>query len=64
MTLQQEVIQLEDLLKCCKNEKEREKLKRNLTEKKLRFDLMMEQRRQQSSVYTKYEEKIHRKFGF
>ncbi|WP_339321241.1 DnaJ family domain-containing protein [Paenibacillus sp. FSL W8-0194] len=59
MQLQGELLKLRDLIYACENAGEKEKLKRSLTEKKLRFQMLMEQRGLSgSTAFLEYEPKI------
>ncbi len=62
--LKKEIVKLQDLIDFCHEEKEKEKLKRKLNEKLLRFNMLMEKRNKTSeSVLKNYEQKICEKFG-
>lgn len=59
MQLQGELIKLQNLIHLCENAGEKEKLTRALTEKKLRFQMLMEQRGLSgSTAFLQYEEKL------
>lgn len=59
MQLQGELIKLQNLIHLCENAGEKEKLTRTLTEKKLRFQMLMEQRGLSgSTAFLQYEEKL------
>ncbi|MEC0373432.1 DUF1992 domain-containing protein [Paenibacillus chibensis] len=59
MQLQGELIKLRNLIHLCENAGEKEKLTRTLTEKKLRFQMLMEQRGLSgSTAFLQYEEKL------
>lgn len=59
MQLKGELLKLQDLIHACENAGEKEKLRKSLTEKKLRFQLLMEQRGLSgSSVFQEYGQKM------
>ncbi|MDR0270114.1 DnaJ family domain-containing protein [Paenibacillus sp.] len=59
MQLHEELLKLQDLIHACENASEKEKLKKSLTEKKLRFQLLMEQRGLSgSAVFQEYGQKL------
>ncbi|MED5017023.1 DUF1992 domain-containing protein [Paenibacillus chibensis] len=59
MQLQGELIKLQNLIHLCENAGEKEKLTRTFTEKKLRFQMLMEQRGLSgSTAFLQYEEKL------
>ncbi|MFE8701453.1 DnaJ family domain-containing protein [Cytobacillus sp. FJAT-54145] len=62
-SLKQEIMTIEDLIKCCENSEERQELQKKLNEKLLRFNSMMEKRRGKtnSAMFRNYEEKINKK---
>lgn len=63
MQLQGEILKLSDFIHACENAGEKEKLKKTLTEKKLRFRMLMEQRGLSgSSAFLEYEQKIRGRF--
>ncbi|GIO29866.1 MULTISPECIES: DnaJ family domain-containing protein [Paenibacillus] len=63
MQLQGELLKLRDLIHACENAGEKEKLKRSLTEKKLRFQMLMEQRGiSDSAAFLEYEQKVRDRF--
>ncbi|SFG66406.1 protein of unknown function [Halobacillus alkaliphilus] len=65
MQLKKEIVQLEELLAEIKDPERAERYKKELSEKRIRFDLMMEKRKfNQSGAYRQYSHKIHRNFGF
>ncbi|WP_028400201.1 DnaJ family domain-containing protein [Ectobacillus panaciterrae] len=60
--LKKDMLTLEDLIACCKDEKERERLTEKLNEKTLRFQQLMEKRRMKgTSAFGMYREKLLRK---
>lgn len=57
---QKEMVTLEDLLACCDDKTEQEKLQQKLTQKKLRFDQLVKKRKLQSnSKFGSYAQKIY-----
>lgn len=59
MQLQGELLKLQDLIHACESAGEKEKLKKTLTEKKLRFQMLMEQRGLSgSTAFLEYEQKM------
>ncbi|BFH63732.1 MULTISPECIES: DnaJ family domain-containing protein [Paenibacillus] len=59
MQLKGELLKLQDLIHACENAGEKEKLRKSLTEKKLRFQLLMEQRGLSgSAVFQEYGQKM------
>ncbi|KHE72695.1 DUF1992 domain-containing protein [Halobacillus sp. BBL2006] len=65
MQLQKEIVQLEELLEEIKDPEKSANVKKELSEKRIRFDLMMEKRKlNQSGAFHKYQNKINRRFGF
>lgn len=61
--LKKEMLQIEDLIACCHNERERENLRRKLNEKLLRFNLLMEKRKLgSSSSFRRYQSKLNKLF--
>ncbi|WP_315910960.1 DnaJ family domain-containing protein [Xylanibacillus composti] len=62
MQLRKELITLEELLACCKDESERSKLRDELSVKRLRYEALMGRRGWQSSeVYAQYGPKMREK---
>ncbi len=60
--LKKEMVTLEELIACCKDEKERTELNKRLNEKIIRFNNLMEKRKiNQSSAFSQYQNKIFRK---
>jgi hypothetical protein len=60
--LKKDMLTLEDLIACCKDEKERKKLEEKLNEKTLRFHQLMEKRQMKgTSAFGMYREKLLRK---
>ncbi|GGF24834.1 DUF1992 domain-containing protein [Halobacillus andaensis] len=63
MQLKKEIVQLEELL--ADSEDSPEEQKRQLTEKKLRFNMLMERRKMQSNqAFRQYSGKVNRKLGW
>lgn len=60
MQLKKDIVALHDLLKACYDDDEREGLQRTLSEKMLRYTMMME-RQFHTSAYRQYDAKIRRK---
>jgi len=62
MQLRKEMLTLEDLIRCARDEGERKRLQTELTLKRLRYRTLMEQRGWQDlSVFAAYEAKMERK---
>ncbi|WP_028784881.1 DUF1992 domain-containing protein [Thalassobacillus devorans] len=65
MQLKKEIVSLEELIDCCRNPEEKEIYKQRLSEKQLRFQLMMEQRKIKSSgAFNRYRSQINKRMGF
>ncbi len=62
LQLKGEILTLRDLLECCQEPQERQKLHKKLTEKMLRFNIAME-RNFAKPVFRQYETKILGKLG-
>ncbi|MCQ6267499.1 DUF1992 domain-containing protein [Fictibacillus sp. WQ 8-8] len=61
--LKKEMMTLQDLIDCCMDPSEKEKLKKKWNEKSLRFNSLMEKRSlTRSSVFGAYKDKIYKKF--
>jgi hypothetical protein len=61
--LKKELLSIEDLIRCCKNESEKEKLEKKLNEKLLRLHMLMKKRKSSNSVALRdYQERINEKF--
>ncbi|MFC0190253.1 DUF1992 domain-containing protein [Fictibacillus aquaticus] len=60
--LKKEVLRIEDLIHCCTAMDEQERLKKQLNEKTLRFQELMERRKLSQSVWSSYGAQINRKF--
>ncbi|MBP3038524.1 DUF1992 domain-containing protein [Bacillaceae bacterium Marseille-Q3522] len=62
--LKQEMMTIEDLLKACDDEREKEQLQNKLNEKLLRFNQAMAKRGKQtnSSIFKNYQDKIYDRF--
>lgn len=64
LQLKKEIVNLERLLECCYEEEERRALKKNLNEKTLRFNMLMEKRgRGRCSAVEAYRSKIYDRLG-
>ncbi|MBB6455364.1 hypothetical protein HNQ94_003864 [Salirhabdus euzebyi] len=64
MQLKKELLTLEDLIKQCTDQDEKEEYKRKLSEKKIRFNMLMEKRNMSSSrSFGSYRGKINRRIG-
>ncbi|GAA5417603.1 hypothetical protein Pryu01_02677 [Paraliobacillus ryukyuensis] len=58
--LHKELLSLREMVKACDNDEEKQQLKRRLTEKELRYRLLMEKRgSQQTSAFKSYQSKIN-----
>jgi hypothetical protein len=63
LQLQKEILSLQDLIKLCENEEEQARLKKKLTEKRLRFDILMEKRGMTNTAGLKtYQDQINETF--
>lgn len=63
MVVQKEIVSLRDLIRLCQNPDEQAVLKKKLTEKEIRYKMLMETRGlQQSPAFQQYESKILKKF--
>ncbi|CAM3151064.1 DUF1992 domain-containing protein [Paenibacillus lupini] len=63
MVIQKEIVSLRDLIRLCQNPDEQAVLKKKLTEKEIRYKMLMEARGlQQSPAFQQYESKILKKF--
>ncbi|MEI7024374.1 DnaJ family domain-containing protein [Paenibacillus sp. y28] len=59
MQLSKEMLTLQDLIRACQSAEEQDRLKRKLTEKQLRLQMLMEQRGlSKTEAYTLYEAKL------
>ncbi|MGW9128626.1 DnaJ family domain-containing protein [Paenibacillus chitinolyticus] len=64
MQLRKDMITLEELLACCHDEEERDKLKKTLNAKKLRFNMLMEERSMNlSPALARYRDRIETKLS-
>ena len=64
LQLRKDMITLQDLIKCCDDEREQEKLQRELSALRLRYQTLMAQRGwSASAVFREYEEKIENKLA-
>ncbi|MCA0971933.1 DUF1992 domain-containing protein [Halobacillus litoralis] len=65
MRLQKEIVEIEELLHTIKDPEERQPYVKQLSEKRIRFDVLMEKRNiSQSNAFRQYEGKVNRKLGF
>ena len=62
MQLKKDIVALQDLIKACYDDDERQSLQRTMSEKMLRYNMMME-RQFHKPAYRQYEAKIRRKLG-
>jgi hypothetical protein len=61
--LKKELMSIEDLIRCCEDESEKEKLQKKLNEKLLRLNMLMKKRKSSNSVALRdYQERINEKF--
>jgi hypothetical protein len=63
MELNKDIISLQKLIDCCYDEQEKNRLKIKLSEKLLRFNIIMEKRSMYSPALTQYKDKIYNKLG-
>ena len=63
LQLQKEIVSLQKLLNCCNEEEESSALRQKITEKVLRFSLLMEKRKVNAAAWRKYEDKLYGKLG-
>ncbi|RQD76089.1 MAG: DUF1992 domain-containing protein [Candidatus Syntrophonatronum acetioxidans] len=61
--LKKDIVTLQELIDCCYDEGDKERLKRKLNEKVLRFEMLMEKRRIKGSSLNQYIHKIYKKLG-
>lgn len=62
--LNKQMITLEELISCCDDQQQKEDYQHQLTEKKLRYNMIMDRRKLKSSgAYRSYRSKINRKLG-
>lgn len=62
LDLKKQIISLQKLLDCCHDEEERNSLRKKLTMKILKFEILMEKRKLNQSL-SYYKNKIHSKLG-
>ncbi|KAB8129351.1 DUF1992 domain-containing protein [Gracilibacillus oryzae] len=63
IVLQKEIISLREMINLCQQSAEKKELERKLTEKQLKFQMLMEKRQlRKSSAYGKYQHKLNRLF--
>ncbi len=61
--LNKELASLRDLLKLCKDDNDKQRIEKRISEKELQFPIMLEKRNmKQTSTYKKYSSKINRLF--
>lgn len=60
--LRREIVSLQGLINCCHEPEDRKTLEKRLTQKVLRFEILMEKRGLNSALGA-YKGQIHRKFG-
>ncbi|QHE51033.1 DUF1992 domain-containing protein [Pontibacillus sp. HMF3514] len=65
MQIKKDIVKLEDLLQFCEDPKEEASLRKEINEKQLRFQTLMDKRKmKQSGAFRQYRGKINRKIGF
>ncbi|HHW42910.1 DUF1992 domain-containing protein [Desulfofundulus thermobenzoicus] len=64
MQLKKEMVTLQQLIDCCYEEEQKTGLKKKLTEKMLRFNMLMEKRKMNNSAFQFYRDKIYGRLGF
>ncbi|RWZ58152.1 DUF1992 domain-containing protein [Halobacillus fulvus] len=65
MQLKKEIVEMEELLGQVEDPEVSVYFKQKLTEKRIRFDVMMEKRKlNQSGAFRQYQRNIHKRFGF
>jgi hypothetical protein len=63
-SLDKEIRTLQDLIRCCTDPEEKQRLERKLNEKRLRFQRLVEDKHwEKSKAFRRYEAKINDKFG-
>jgi hypothetical protein len=61
--LNKEIVSLERLILFCRDDEEKKELNRKLTEKRLRFNMLMEERKMANSpAFARYEGKLRNRF--
>ncbi|MBO8171206.1 MAG: DUF1992 domain-containing protein [Bacillaceae bacterium] len=64
MQLKKELVTLQNLIDCCHHPEEKKALRKKLTEKQLRFDMLMEKRKtSNSAAFDMYKHKIYDRFN-
>lgn len=62
--LNKQMMTIEELIACCEDEKEKENYQRQLTEKKLRYQMLMDRRKMKATgSFRSYRSKINQKLG-
>lgn len=65
MQIKKDMLQLEDLIALCEDPDQKEAYVKQLSEKNIRFQLLMEKRKlKQSGAFRQYRGKINRRMGF
>ncbi|GAW91004.1 DnaJ family domain-containing protein [Calderihabitans maritimus] len=64
LELKKEIISLQDLINCCYEEEEKQLLTQKLSEKILRFNILMEKRRVKNAALRYYKNRIYQKLGY
>ncbi|WP_079526474.1 DnaJ family domain-containing protein [Halobacillus hunanensis] len=65
MQIKKDIVQLEELLADCHDPERQSHFQHQLSEKRIRFNLLMEKRKmQQTGAFRQYEGRINRRFGF
>jgi len=62
LELKKQIVSLQKLIDCCHQDEEKQSLMKKLNQKTLRFDMLME-RRKNSSALSCYKNKIYARFG-
>jgi hypothetical protein len=62
-TLRKELVQIEDLIRICEDEAEKEELRKSLNEKMVKFNSLLSKKRinTNSAIFKNYEQKIEKK---
>ncbi|KGX90338.1 DnaJ family domain-containing protein [Pontibacillus marinus] len=64
MQIKKDIVKLEDLLQFCEDPEEKASLRKEINEKQLRFQTLMDKRKmKQSGAFRQYRGKINRKIG-
>ncbi len=65
MQIKKDIVKLEELLADCDDPERQSHFQHQLSEKRIRFNLLMEKRKmQQTCAFRQYQGRINRKFGF